>query len=183
MFLDMKSSTTIAEKLGHIDFYHLLNKYYGDTTEGIVQTQGEVYQYAGDEIIVSWRLRNGVKNNDCIRCFCIMKETFKKQADSYIEQFGLVPEFKAGLHYGKVTTGEIGDLKKEIFFTGDVMNTTARIQSNCNKYNTDLLISEDLLQQLGDQDFYTTEAIGKCKLKGKEEKIQLYKVSSDFVDH
>ncbi|MFT4599144.1 MAG: adenylate cyclase, partial [Arenicella sp.] len=53
MFLDMKSSTTIAEKLGHINYFQLLNKYYADTTEAIIQTSGEVYQYAGDEVIVS----------------------------------------------------------------------------------------------------------------------------------
>ena len=178
MFLDMKSSTTIAESLGHVSYFQLLNKYYGDTTEAIVETYGEVYQYAGDEIIVSWNLKNGFKNNNCIRCFYMMKETFRKHSESYMEQFGLVPDFKAGFHYGNVTTGEIGDLKKEIFFTGDVMNTTARIQSNCNKYETDILISEDLLLKLKEDDFYQTQAIGECELKGRQETIKLFSVSN-----
>ncbi|MFC1532685.1 hypothetical protein ACFL7M_04885 [Thermodesulfobacteriota bacterium] len=42
MFLDMKSSTTIAEKLGHEDYYKLLNDYYADLTEVIIQTSGEI---------------------------------------------------------------------------------------------------------------------------------------------
>ena len=179
MFLDMKSSTTIAEKLGHVSYFQLLNKYYGDTTEAIIQTYGEVYQYAGDEIIVSWNLKNGLKDNNCIRCFYMMKETFQKHSESYTEQFGLVPDFKAGFHYGNVTTGEIGDLKKEIFFTGDVMNTTARIQSNCNKYETDILISEDLLLKLKEDDFYKAKAIGECELKGRQETIKLFSVSNN----
>ncbi len=108
----------------------------------------------------------------------MMKETFRKHSESYIEQFGLVPDFKAGFHYGNVTTGEIGDLKKEIFFTGDVMNTTARIQSNCNKYETDILISEDLLLKLKEDDFYQTQAIGECELKGRQETIKLFSVSN-----
>jgi adenylate cyclase len=53
MFLDMKSSTTIAEKLGHIAYYKLLNDYYADITDAIIQTSGEIYQYVGDEIVVS----------------------------------------------------------------------------------------------------------------------------------
>ncbi len=179
MFLDMRSSTTIAEKLGHIAYFQLLNKYYADTTEAIIQTSGAVYQYAGDEIIVSWNLKNGLKDNNCIRCFYMIKETFRIQSDNYIQQFGLVPEFKAGIHYGKVTTGEIGVLKKEIFFTGDVLNTTARIQSNCNKYETDILISENLLLELKEDDFFKLQAIGECALKGRQETIKLFSISKN----
>ncbi|MFT7343793.1 MAG: adenylate cyclase [Lentimonas sp.] len=177
MFLDMKSSTTIAEKLGHVAYFQLLNKYYGDTTKAIIQTNGEVYQYAGDEIIVSWSIKNGLQENNCIRCFYLMKEAFQEKSKSYIDRFGLIPDFKAGYHFGNVTTGEIGDLKKEIFFTGDVMNTTARIQSNCNKFKSDLLISEDLLFELNATDFYNTEAIGECVLRGRKETIKLFSVS------
>lgn len=177
MFLDMKSSTTIAEKLGHVRFFELLNKYYGDTTYAIIKTHGEVYQYAGDEIIVSWSLKNGLRDNNCVRCFYLMKESFNRQAESYNELFGFVPEFKAGIHYGKVTTGEIGDLKKEIFFTGDVMNTTARIQSNCNKYETDILISEDLILRLEEDDFFSSTPIGECELKGRQKTINLFSIS------
>ena len=177
MFLDMKSSTTIAEKLGHVSYFQLLNQYYGDTTASIINSYGEVYQYAGDEIIVSWNLTNGLKDNNCIRCFHMMKDTFRKQSESYLEKFGLVPDFKAGFHYGNVTTGEIGDLKKEIFFTGDVMNTTARIQSNCNKYETDILISEDLILKLNEDDTYKLNAIGECELKGRKKTIKLFSMN------
>ena len=129
MFLDMKSSTTIAENLGHVEYYKLLNQYYADITEAIVQTSGEIYQYVGDEVVISWKLKNGYQNNNCLRCFFLIKQIFESVSEKYIKEFGLVPGFKAGLHLGKVTTGEIGVVKKEIKFTGDVLNTTARIQS------------------------------------------------------
>jgi adenylate cyclase len=60
----------------------------------------------------------------------------------------LVPEFKAGFRYGKVTTRKIGVLKKGIFFTRDILNTTARIQAGCNEFGTDILTSEKLISQL-----------------------------------
>jgi adenylate cyclase len=174
MFLDMNSSTTIAEKLGHKEYFLLLRKYYADLTEAIIQTGGEVYQYAGDEIIVSWNLKKGLKNNNCIRCFFIIKEIFATASESYAKRFGLVPKYKAGFHYGKVTTGEIGVLKKEVFFTGDVLNTTARIQSTCNTYKTDNLISQELLSLLEGNLAYDVTPIGECKLKGRLEKINLF---------
>lgn len=176
MFLDMKDSTTIAEQLGHLEFFRLLNNFYLDITDAIIQTSGEIYQYAGDEVIVSWNLKKGLTNNNCIQCFFMIKDTFKALSESYMKRFDLVPEFKAGFHYGKVTTGEIGILKKEIFFTGDVLNTTSRIQANCNKFGTDNLISQELLSQLNLEDTYALTAMGECALKGRREKINLFSI-------
>jgi adenylate cyclase len=174
MFLDMNSSTAIAEKLGHKEYFQLLRTYYADIADAIIQTDGEVYQYAGDEVIVSWNLRKGVANNNCIECFFKTKAIFEKSADQYIRRFGLVPKYKAGFHYGKVTTGEIGVLKKEIFFTGDVLNTTARIQSTCSKYGAEMLLSKNLLELLNTKDTYLIVPIGECELKGRNQKIDLF---------
>ena len=149
MFLDMKSSTTIAEKLGHVRYFDLLNQYFKDMSPSIIATSGEIYQYVGDEIIVSWRPKNGLRNNNCLQCFFKLKAAFRGLADFYIEKYGHVPEFKAGFHVGKVTTGEIGSIKKEIVFSGDVLNTTARIQELCNKLHVDNLVSDELLHYLG----------------------------------
>ncbi|MGB2959944.1 MAG: adenylate/guanylate cyclase domain-containing protein [Bacteroidota bacterium] len=86
----------------------------------------------------------------------------------------MTPQFKAGLHFGKVITGQIGDLKREIVYNGDVLNTTARIQELCNDYDRDLLISGGLLDQLELPDYLQQEFLGKVKLRGKEEEINIY---------
>ena len=147
MFLDMKSSTTIAENIGHVKYFEMLREYYSDMSDSIVEHSGEIYQYVGDEIVVSWKLKSGLKKNNCIECFFAIKTAIKKQIKKYHERFGVLPEFKAGFHMGKVTTGEIGALKKDIIFTGDVLNTTARIQGLCNTYNVDILISNQLMER------------------------------------
>lgn len=174
MFLDMKSSTTIAERLGHIMYFEMLREYYSDLTDSIVNYSGEIYQYVGDEIIVSWTIKNGLQNNNCIQCFFAMKAAITKQATRYNEKFGVVPEFKAGFHFGKVTTGEIGVIKKEIIFTGDVLNTTARIQSLCNAYKVDILISEDLMKKLNPDLLFQIKALGENELRGRDERIGLF---------
>ena len=176
MFSDMKSSTTIAEKLGHIKYFELLREYYFDLSEAIIKYSGEIYQYIGDEIVVSWKYKDGIENNNCIKCFFAMKEDLGKRADWYNKNFGLMPTFKAGLHYGKVTTGEIGALKKEIIFTGDVLNSTARIQGLCNQYKVDLLISDDLKNSLNLDSEFQIKSLGKNELRGKIENIELYTI-------
>jgi adenylate cyclase len=174
MFLDMKSSTQIAEKLGHVLYFQMLQQYFSDLSAPVIEYSGEIYQYAGDEMIISWKLEKGLKNNSCIQCFFAMKESLLQKSANYREKYGIAPQFKAGIHCGKVTTGEIGVLKKEIIFTGDVLNTTARIEGLCNQYAVDILISDSLHQQLCLSSYFKVESIGKNTLRGKDSQIELF---------
>ena len=175
MFLDMKSSTTIAEQLGHIRFHQLLNDFFRDLSDPILYSKGEVYQYVGDEIVVSWTLKNGLPNANCIRCFYEIHEALDKRAAYYKNKYGLVPEFKAGLNVGKVTTGEIGEIKRDMVHSGDVVNTTARIQLKCNDLKVKILLSEELMDKLILLPArLSVQSLGTYELKGKKGKVNLY---------
>ena len=173
MFMDMKSSTTIAEKMGSKDYFNLLNEIYTDMTDVILSSEGEIYQYVGDEIVISWSLENGVRHANCIQCFYKIKNLLRNLRPYYEEKYGVGPEFKAGLHYGTVTAGEMGSIKKDIAYSGDVLNTTARIQEQCNKYNVDFLISGNTLRLLGDKNMHDPVYLGKIELRGKSQSIDL----------
>ena len=181
MFLDMKSSTTIAENLGHVKYFQMLKEYFFDLSVAVIDYAGTIYQYAGDEMIISWKLKDGLKNNNCISCFFAMKRALEIQAEKYNSQFGLVPEFKAGVHRGVVTAGVIGPLKKEIIFTGDVLNTSARIQGLCNLYQADLLVSEDLAQVLRLPDQYQMRSVGENLLKGRVKTMEIFAISNSAL--
>jgi adenylate cyclase len=172
MFVDLKSSTTIAEHLGNAKYYELLRDFYSDITNSIIYNKGEIYQYVGDEVVISWRLKNGIEDNHCMKCYFSMQEKIKKCTDKYMERYGLVPEFKAGLHYGEVIAGEIGIIKRDITYSGDVLNTTARIQSQCNEHNVRILASNELLNLLSLNDYKST-ALGAIHLRGKEHEVEL----------
>jgi adenylate cyclase len=177
MFLDMKSSTTIAEQMGHVRYFGLLNRYYADMTDAIIASSGVIHQYVGDEVVITWTLNEGLHQNNCLECFFRIKERLQAESANYVRQFGRAPGFKAGLHCGGVTTGEIGTLRKDLIFTGDVMNTTARIQSLCNESGVDLLVSEVLLSRLHLNAVYSSREIGVRELRGKEERVRLFTVT------
>jgi adenylate cyclase len=100
-----------------------------------------------------------------------------KKLDYYNEKYGVVPEFKAGLHYGYVMAGEIGVVKREIAFSGDVLNTTSRIQSKCNELGVNILLSKFLLDKLNLRpDTFTPKLMGDIVLRGKEQSLSLYTV-------
>jgi adenylate cyclase len=178
MFLDMKSSTTIAEKLGHIRYFDLLRDYYSDLSDAIINHLGEVYQYIGDEVVISWNENDGLLNNNCLKCFYSMRRDLQKRADYYQKTYGIIPAFKAGLHLGEVTTGEIGALKKEIFFTGDVLNVTSRIQALCNNYQKDLLISSELADRLGGKNHLNFRSMDNVKLRGRKMPMEIFSVET-----
>ena len=174
MFLDMKSSTAFAERLGHVRYFEMLKAYYADMSDPITDCAGEIYQYVGDEIVVSWTMGEGLRNNNCIRCFFAMREALARQTGKYQQTYGIVPTFKAGLHCGSVTTGEIGVIKKDIIFTGDVLNTTARIQGLCNDHGVDILVSEQLAKRLAPDPLMQFMRLGQSALRGRDEKVELF---------
>ena len=69
MFFDMRSSTTIAEKLGEEKYFNLVRELFSDATMPIVYSKGEIYQYVGDEIVISWKMENGIEQSQLSKLF------------------------------------------------------------------------------------------------------------------
>ena len=97
--------------------------------------------------------------------------------NKYLKQYGIYPDFKAGVHYGSVIISQVGGSKQEIAYHGDSVNTTARIRSECSNVNEKLLISAELLSIMIDIDKdYLIESQGICQLKGKDNLTGLFSV-------
>ena len=175
MFLDMKGSTTIAEALGHVKFGELVQDCFSDLSV-VRNKEAEVYQYVGDEAILYWEVENGLRNCNCLLAFFEYNLLLKSKSDYYQKTYGVIPEFKAGVNIGAVTVTEVGDIKRDLAFLGDTMNTAARIESECNKHNTSLLISELLHQRLPASNRITRTLVDQLVLRGKTQTIGMYSV-------
>lgn len=174
MFLDIKSSTTIAEKLGLEKYYSLLNDFFHEISDPVRNTNAEIYQYVGDEVVLTWKTKDGVANSNCLKIFFEIRDNVYKNRDYYQNKYGDIPYFKAGIHFGKVISAQIGDIKREIIYNGDVLNTSARIQEQCNVFNSELLISGALLNQLDIKNEFLAEKLDTLRLRGKESSTELY---------
>lgn len=173
MFLDLKSSTELAERLGELNYSAFLKEYYFDMSHTIEKYKGEVYQYVGDEVVVTWDPKKGLRDASCIRCFFGIYDIFNELAEKYEEKFGAVPVFKAGLHIGDVVTTELGMLKQEIVFHGDTVNTASRIQHECNRLETRFLISDALFERIDLDSGFGLRNYGSVSLPGKQEPVTL----------
>ena len=176
MFLDIKSSTTIAEQLGHELYFQMLNKFFADITEPILQSGGTIYQYVGDEIVLTWPISDPDQDQRFVEAFQRMRQVIDKEANLYQKRFGIIPVFKAGAHCGEVTTGAVGLIKKEIIHTGDPLNTTARIEKKCNELDQVLIMSADLQKRLPPKPSFTLVDLGQHALRGKEKSTRLFAV-------
>ncbi len=144
MFLDLRSSTTYAEQIGHEKFSEMIQDCFYDLAMVVEEHRAEIYQYVGDEAVLTWKMKNGLSDHNSLRAFFAFDDRLKSRSEYYREKYGFIPEFKAGLNGGEVMVAEVGEIKKEIAYHGDVLNTGARIQARCNFYGRNLLISERL---------------------------------------
>ena len=181
MFLDLISSTTIAEKIGDYKYSAFIKHFFYDLDEIISKTKGAIYQYVGDEVVVLWNVKDGIENNNCLRCYYDAQKIIFKKKEKYIKLYGLYPQFKAGIHLGEVIVTEVGGLKSEIAYHGDTMNTASRLCASARDYNNGLLISAELLGYLQDIDeSYSVASIGLVKFKGKEHHIAAFSVNTKY---
>ena len=96
---------------------------------------------------------------------------------TYRDKYQAVPQFKAGAHLGSVIAGEIGIIKRDITYSGDILNTTARIQGQCNALNSQLLISKSLFEYISPNENWIFKPQGAIALRGKKEELELFSVS------
>jgi adenylate cyclase len=167
MFMDLKSSTTIAEQLGHFKYSAFIRDAFMDINFILSPYDAEVYQYVGDEIVVCWKTEEGLKNLACVNFFFACEKEFSKRSEYYKSKYGMTPEFKASLHVGKVTVVEIGEIKRDLAYHGDTINTAARIQSMCNEYKKKLLVSDLFAEVSLLNKNFNTQKLGSILLKGK----------------
>lgn len=110
----------------------------------------------------------------CPRFFYAFQERLKAKKEYFQLHYGVCPEFKAGVHCGQVTVAEVGEIKTEIAYHGDVLNTASRIQSLCNQYEKQLLVSESILQRLDENDRRLATFVAEAELRGKEATTKIY---------
>jgi adenylate cyclase len=177
MFLDLNNSTSMAERLGDVTYHALLKEFYADITNAILDSKGSIYQYVGDEVVISWKYEEGKESANCINCFFAIKSFIHERKQKYMERYGILPTFKAGLHCGNVVAGEVGIVKRDITYSGDVLNTTARIQNMCREFQVELIASNQLIEEVKMIDEFLLQSLGSIRLRGKENELLLTSIS------
>jgi adenylate cyclase len=181
LFLDLKSSSVMAEQLGHKKYSQMLQGCYKDLSELVIKYRGTIYQFVGDEAVITWKTPGRKDFKNSIALFFAFTNNLQKNAEYFQNKFGLVPEFKGAINAGNVMTAEVGGyLKSEIAHHGDVLNTAARMLELAKSFPNKLIVSsavkENLQQEICN---YTITSKGKIKLRGKNNTKDIYLISEN----
>ena len=186
-FSDLRGFTTVSEKMDPQDLMDWLNIYMEKMTGIIMARGGIIDDFAGDGIKANFGLPLPEQDESVIRRDALSAvrsaldmESAMHQLNAHWREKGL-PEvgMRIGIYTGPAVAGALGGLQRMKYTTvGDTINIASRLES----YDKDLgkealcrvLIGESTLRYLGPG--FRTERIGEVSLKGKEEKITIYRV-------
>ena len=182
LFLDLINSTSIAERIGNVDFHALLSETFTRLSRVVTDFGGEVYRYVGDAMIATWPLGVPRENGQAIQCVFACREVLEEAASDFRDRHGEIPAFRAGMHAGPLVAGEIGGFKREIALLGDTMNTAARIEQTCRNTGHAFLVSKPLLERADMPAGIIATSIGRHLLRGKSEDIELFAVERCRTD-
>jgi adenylate cyclase len=173
LFVDIAGSTGLAERLGGIAIHRLLDRTFRLLTVAVVDYRGEVLDYVGDEVIVTWREDGGAIECRPLRCFMAMRDELTRASRQLELEFGAVPRIRGSLHFGPVIVGEIGDVKRAIVFNGDVMNTAARLEELSRNVDGGFLASRAAMERFVSAPPFTVRDLGRLPIRGRADGIDV----------
>jgi adenylate cyclase len=173
VFIDLANSTTIAEQLGNTKYFRFIRDFIYFISTALLENNGQIYQYVGDEVVVSWKVKDARANRRCVKALLDCKKILLQNKTYFKRRYGVIPEFRAGIHAGEVTVGEIGVIKKDLAMSGDIMNTAARLRSFGSELGQHFVASREFVVACN-LNGELAVPLGKFDLKGKESATEIY---------
>ena len=174
LFVDVVGSTAIAERLGPLQAHRFLAAVFSALAEPIERCRGEIHQYVGDEIVITWVESDGVADARALRCYFAMRAALAADANRFVQRFGVQPALRAALHLGEVIAGEVGQVRRAIVFHGDVMNTTGRLEQATREVGCFFIASAEALASMEPPPEIGTRDLGRLALRGRVEPIHAF---------
>src|SRR5262245_19434496 len=176
LFIDVAGSTSLAERIGPDGVHRFLGTVFQLASDPIEEHGGEVYQYVGDEMVITWTVAAGRVRVRAAACFFAVERALANAVSIFERDFGVVPRLRAALHAGSVITGEVGGSPRAIVYHGDVMNTTSRIEQATRELDRQFLASSDALERLPGLDDCLLEDLGPQRFRGRAAPIRVYAI-------
>jgi adenylate cyclase len=177
LFVDLVGSTRIAEKIGPLSMHRLLNHVFALIADPVADRLGEIYQYVGDQIVITWKVAAGCRDARPLACFFSIESMLADAAPQFIADFDVIPTVRGALHAGPVVAGEVGVNRRSIVFHGDVMNVCARIEQVAREMGSPFLASHEALRLLEGKESYYIHDHGPHMLRGRQTPVQVFAVS------
>jgi adenylate cyclase len=176
-FSDIRGFTAFSEKRTPEQVVGMLNEYFGVMVGIINRNNGVVDKFIGDAIMAVWGAPHTTPEDtqNALRACLEMRKALLTLNETRIARGEDPIMIGMGLHCGRAISGTIGSQERmEYTVIGDTVNMTSRIEASTKAFGADLLISDDVVNKVGEG--FITELAGSAEVKGKTEPLKLFKV-------
>jgi len=187
LFSDLMGFTSVSEKLAPEALMEWLNEYMEAMTVEISRHGGVINKYIGDSIMAMFgaplarttdaEIRADAVN--AVECALALEAALERLHREWRARGLATIGMRIGIFTGPMVAGSLGGPERlEYTVVGDTVNTASRLESFDKELfahtTCRILIGEATLRYLGDQ--FVAERVGDATLKGKEEKVAVYRI-------
>jgi len=177
LFSDIRSYTTLTEKLQAEEVVVMLNNYFEVMVDVVFKYGGTLDKYIGDALMAVFGSPAPLENHAwcAMQTAVEMREKLAEFNDDRIANGELPIGIGMGIHSDEVISGNIGSSKRmELTSIGDGVNLASRLESASKQYGTDLIISDNTYKEYKDR-LYVRE-LDFITVKGKSEPVIVYEL-------
>lgn len=176
-FSDIRGFTAFSEKRTPEEVVEMLNEYFAIMVKIINDHGGVVDKFIGDAIMAVWGAPHTTQKDaqNAVRACLEMRKALEGLNETRIARGHPPISIGMGLHSGRAISGTIGsDERMEYTVIGNTVNTASRIEASTKAFGADLLITDTVVERLGDD--FRIELAGAAEVKGRSEALKMYKV-------
>ncbi len=184
LFLDIRDSTTITERLSPPDVIRFVNTFIGPLVDLVIDGGGVIERFTGDGFKACFGvpLRDPTHAVQATECALRIRERVLELNELHRGDFPIGCRVGTGISSGRVVTGCIGNARRLAFTVGgDTANTAARVEGLTKSYRTDLLITGRTIELLPDSRAF--RRVDVVRVKGKTTSTELFDAAPRDAAH
>jgi len=179
MFFDIRSSTTLAEKIGPQEYAQTISELFGDLMDIVFGRKGSINELLGDGFLATFGCpfphagdaENALDAALAIEAHMQMVNDLRRSANQFVFGYGM------GVASGRIFAGNIGSVRMMKYAVmGDPVNTAARLEELTKRYPYPIIADEATISKTRHKE--SSQALPSIQLRGKTTPTRLFGVGA-----
>lgn len=175
LFSDIRSFTSLSEKMSATELKNFLNQFLSPITEVIFKNRGTIDKYVGDMVMAFW----GAPMDNPRHAYLAVKAGLEMQAKlkelnrEFMKEKKLEVKIGVGINTDLMNVGDMGSVYRRAYTViGDAVNLGSRLEGQSKYYHVGIIVGEKTWLQTNKDFIY--RKLDKIKVKGKDKAVEIY---------
>ncbi len=183
MFVDMRGSTNLGERVLAYDVVFILNRFFTELSSALEDSHGHYAQFAGDGLMALYGLDPARKDRACQDALDGAREMFRRieKLNAQLQrEFNESVKMGIGIHGGDAIVGTMGPPKTPLLTAvGDNINIAARLESQTKEIGCDLIVSVSTLATEAID--YSMGEVREAEVRGRNNQVRVAIFNSNLL--